>query len=214
MKPYYQTELGKLYCGDCLEIMKSIPNNSIKLCLTDPPYDMDSLYLYEGLLKECERILTNDGNLIFLYGHHQLFYILEIKTTLRKWWIGWLNHNRSNRIFGKNVIVKGKPWLWYNNKIREKTSKVPMDTITLDKKDWSKKIHKWEQPVKFFEHFVEFLTNKDDKILDCYLGSGTTAVACEKLNRRWVGIEISEKYCEIAKQRIKAEYNQLKFNLA
>ena len=47
-------------------------------------------------------------------------------------------------------------------------------------------------------------------ILDPFLGSGTTALACEKLNRRWIGIEISEKYCEIAKKRIEEYTSQLK----
>jgi modification methylase len=47
-------------------------------------------------------------------------------------------------------------------------------------------------------------------ILDPYLGSGTTAVACERLNRHWIGIEISEKYCEIAAKRIENERKQLK----
>ena len=47
-------------------------------------------------------------------------------------------------------------------------------------------------------------------VLDPFLGSGTTAVACERLKRRWIGIEIEEKYCEIAKKRIEAERRQLK----
>jgi len=47
-------------------------------------------------------------------------------------------------------------------------------------------------------------------VLDTYLGSGTTALACEELNRRWIGIEISERYCEIAAKRIENETKQLK----
>jgi len=50
----------------------------------------------------------------------------------------------------------------------------------------------------------------NDVVLDIFLGSGTTALACEKLNRRWIGIEISEEYCAIAKKRIKAEADQIK----
>ena len=54
---------------------------------------------------------------------------------------------------------------------------------------------------------------KGYSVIDCFMGSGITAVACEKLGRRWIGIEISEKYCEIAKRRIKAEADQLKMGL-
>ena len=48
------------------------------------------------------------------------------------------------------------------------------------------------------------------RVLDPFLGSGTTAVACERLKRQWIGIEIEEKYCEIAAKRIEAERKQLK----
>jgi DNA modification methylase len=49
-----------------------------------------------------------------------------------------------------------------------------------------------------------------EPVVDPFLGSGTTAIACEQLNRRWIGIEISEKYCEIAAKRIERERQQLK----
>ena len=58
---------------------------------------------------------------------------------------------------------------------------------------------------------VELLTKAPQgKVLDPFIGSGTTAVACERLNRRWIGIEIEEKYCEIAAKRIEKERSQLK----
>ena len=192
----------KLYNADCLSILPNLPDKSIDLVLTDPPYDIKSLFLIEGLLRNSERLLKDNGNLIFLCGHHQMFHILNIKTCLRKWWIGWFNHNRSNRIFGKNLITRGKPFLWYSNKIRSKTAKVPFDTISLSKEDWSKKFHKWEQPVKFFEHFVEFLTKENDAVLDPFLGSGSSGLACKNLNREFIGIELDKQYFEIAKNRI------------
>jgi DNA modification methylase len=51
---------------------------------------------------------------------------------------------------------------------------------------------------------------KNHIVLDPFLGSGTTAVACEKLGRKWIGCEISEKYCSIAARRIASEAAQLK----
>jgi site-specific DNA-methyltransferase (adenine-specific) len=59
------------------------------------------------------------------------------------------------------------------------------------------------------DHIISW-SNPGDLVLDCFMGSGTTGKMCEKLNRRWIGIEISEKYCEIAKKRISQEANQLK----
>jgi tRNA/tmRNA/rRNA uracil-C5-methylase (TrmA/RlmC/RlmD family) len=69
--------------------------------------------------------------------------------------------------------------------------------------------HATQKPVGLIQWCLGFSKTKGF-VLDPFLGSGTTAVACEKLNRRWIGIEISEKYCEIAKSRIKAEADQLK----
>ena len=62
--------------------------------------------------------------------------------------------------------------------------------------------HPTEKPLSVFEGLVEVLSNEGCLVLDPFLGSGTTAVACEKLNRRWIGIEINPEYCEIAKQRL------------
>ena len=63
--------------------------------------------------------------------------------------------------------------------------------------------HPTQKPLALIEYLIKTYTNERDLVLDFTCGSGTTLVACEKLNRRWVGIEIDEKYCEITKQRIK-----------
>ena len=70
--------------------------------------------------------------------------------------------------------------------------------------------HPTKKPIKLFEYLIETYTNSNAFVLDNCFGSGTTGVACEKLNRHWIGIEISEKYCEIARKRISQEANQLK----
>ncbi len=70
--------------------------------------------------------------------------------------------------------------------------------------------HPTQKPLGLFIIILEKYSTGKDRILDTHLGSGTTAIACERLNRRWVGIEISEKYCEIAAKRITKERQQLK----
>lgn len=64
-------------------------------------------------------------------------------------------------------------------------------------------------PVEFPETCILLATNEDDVVLDCFMGSGTTAIACINTNRHFVGIELSEEYCEIARSRIN-ERNKLK----
>jgi site-specific DNA-methyltransferase (adenine-specific) len=57
--------------------------------------------------------------------------------------------------------------------------------------------------IKVIQHLVELLSNEWDLVLDCYLWSGTTAVACKNTNRNFIGIEINPEYVEIAKNRLK-----------
>ncbi len=63
-------------------------------------------------------------------------------------------------------------------------------------------LHPTQKPIKLIEFLLKVYTNIGDLVLDFTCGSGTTLVACEKLNRRWVGIELKEKYCKITKERI------------
>jgi len=62
--------------------------------------------------------------------------------------------------------------------------------------------HPTQKPVGLIEHLVKGWSHEGDLVLDPFLGSGTTAVVCEKLNRRWIGIEMNEEYCELAKNRV------------
>lgn len=64
-------------------------------------------------------------------------------------------------------------------------------------------LHPTQKPVALFEYLIKTYTNEGDTVLDNCMGSGTTAVACENLNRKWIGIEREEKYCEIIKERLK-----------
>ena len=73
-------------------------------------------------------------------------------------------------------------------------------------KNYSKNIdlrfHPTQKPLELLEYLVKTYSNEGDLVLDFTCGSGTTLVACEKLNRRWIGIEINPDYCKIAKERI------------
>ena len=72
------------------------------------------------------------------------------------------------------------------------------------------KVHPTQKPLNLFMKLLKEFSMQNNIVLDPFFGSGTTGVACEKLNRKWIGIEKEEKYCEIAKTRIKQEADQLK----
>lgn len=76
-----------------------------------------------------------------------------------------------------------------------------------------RKKHPTQKPVKLIIDLIKRHSFENDIILDPFLGSGTTAVACVKLNRRFIGIEISEEYCNMARERVKEEQTkQVLFN--
>ena len=77
--------------------------------------------------------------------------------------------------------------VWYFNKISGK-----------------KQLHQNEKPVDLIERIIRNTTNEHDLVLDTFMGSGTTGVACKKLGRDFIGIELDEKYFEIAKNRIES----------
>ncbi len=72
-------------------------------------------------------------------------------------------------------------------------------------KNYEKKFgkHPTQKPIDLIKRIIKTATNKDGLVLDPFLGSGTTAVACEKLDRRYIGFEIDEKYYNTAKKRLK-----------
>lgn len=70
-------------------------------------------------------------------------------------------------------------------------------------------LHPTQKPVALMEYLVKIYTNEGDTVLDFTMGSGTTGVACKKLNRNFIGIEIDDKYFEIAKNRIEQAENSL-----
>jgi site-specific DNA-methyltransferase (adenine-specific) len=73
-----------------------------------------------------------------------------------------------------------------------------------------KKEHPTQKPVALFEYLIKTYTNESDTVLDSCIGSGTTAIACKMTNRHYIGIELSQEYCQIAEQRIKAYEDSLR----
>jgi len=98
---------------------------------------------------------------------------------------------------------------WYDTTKRVENIIRPQDKFA-PKIIPNEKQHPTVKPVGLMEFFCKLHTETGDTVLDPFLGSGTTAVACEQLGRKWIGIEIDEKYCEIAAKRIDAENRQLK----
>lgn len=186
--------------------LESDYGGAVSLVISDPPYENKYSDLWEPFAELSSRLLHEGGSLVTLLGHYQVpFVVEEFSSHLRYWWIGWLKHKNLNRLPGKWVCVNGKPFLWYvKGRRKKKDYECPLDTIDPSAKDWveSKKAHKWGQPIEWFEHYIERLTDEGDLVLDPFMGGGTAGVACKKLNRNFIGIDIDPNCIESATKRI------------
>ena len=219
---YYRTDNGVLYHGDCLEIMPHL--EPVDLVLTDPPYDIHAGYGGGCFGKRNHLVKTGgftDGGCDygFLNGNKNWFCFCSLKQLDelllvaakcdRRNLITWCKPNpvpTCNNKYLPDVeyVVHGfsSGRLFGNYKDKSSFSIENCGNKTTD--------HPNEKPIGLIQRLLVCGSEAESLILDPFLGSGTTAVACERLNRRWIGIEISSKYCAIAKQRIENERRQRK----
>ena len=191
MTPYFETKLGKLYHGDCLEIIPGLELESVDLVLTDPPYPTE--YTKEYKFNKKTILLLNDINskqLIFWTPQdkdkfplsYSCFHIWDKKTGVR---------SQFELIYERNG---GTGYRVYNVYLLNSTvaAKYLSDVFTG---------HKSQKPRKLITKLLHD-SKTNNTVFDPFLGSGTTAVVCERSKRKWIGIEIEEKYCEMAAKRI------------
>ena len=259
-----------LRCGDCLELMKDIPDNSIDMVLTSPPYD--DLRKYNGninqwnfekfklIAKELYRLLKNGGVIVWVVGDKtnngsesgtsfkQALYFMKLGLKLHDTMIYEKNTstfparrsgNRYTQIFEYMfVFTKGKiktsnllcdkanKWggvtTWgvswnrgKDDKLHKTNKKTSIPRYSPRNNIWTYKIGRGENkgkggqnkhpavfPLDLAKDHIKTWSNENDIVLDCFMGSGTTGVACKQLNRKFIGMEIDENYFEIAKTRI------------
>jgi len=241
--------INKIICGDCIEVMKKIPDKSIDLILTDMPYedkvlkwipicfeklkDIGSIYIITDYRSVCELKLELDKLGIFKnwivwcyrgiarkikgfqYNHDDILFYTKSDnyvwnqpyqpssdSTIKRW--GKYADNKGNVPLGKltpTMRKRHKSMSIRNTRMRDWWIDIP---IVGFKEAPNGKFHKYQKPIDLIKRIIMASSNENDIVLDPFLGSGTTAVACKELGRRYIGIEISSEYCEIAKQRIMA----------
>ncbi len=216
----------RLIQGDCLEKMKCISDNSIDLIVTDPPYTMTKRgkscrpnwmpnnmgdNVFEGKIpnakewfKECFRVLKDGTHFYTFCNTNDIKNFLDVAEET-----GFNLHNilvmkkdtgMPNRWYMKNTELilffrkgKAKP-------INDYTSRDFIEVI-MPKKN-SGKFHITQKPLSLIQKLVTNSSNENEVVLDPFMGSGTTGVACLKTNRKFIGIELNEEYFSIAKNRI------------
>jgi site-specific DNA-methyltransferase (adenine-specific) len=97
----------------------------------------------------------------------------------------------------------------FNNGSDKTNIKYPKNLIEFSNANKMKRLHPTQKPVQLMEYLIKTYTNENETVLDFTMGSGTTGVACVNTNRNFIGIEMDDKYFEIAKNRIE---NKIKIN--
>lgn len=179
-----------IYHGDFRELSAEIPDNSVDLIFTDPPYDADAVPLYEDAARVAARILKPGGSFISYSGQRFLPDVYAgVGKHLRYWWTCAAVHEGGNQIMQKLGIRCGwKPIVWYVKDTRGDIQNVIVDAVRGDREKFA---HEWQQAQNEAEHFIEKLCAADGLVVDFFLGGGTTAAATKRLGRRFIGFEIN-----------------------
>jgi len=209
-EPYFRDPTADIviYCGDCREILPQLPK--VDLVLTDPPYNAEDIGFNKNSYAGQRMKLPDKEYKDFC---STWFGLAEIVADLiaftpgianlwnyppAKWIICWDKVNSLSRnIYGginawEPVLVYGKP----HNRLVKDIKQTSVFSSGLAGQ------HPCPKPERFWQWLILTLTQDVEVILDPFLGSGTTAYCAKKLGRKCIGIEIEEKYCEIAKQRL------------
>lgn len=218
-----------LRCGDCLELLKDIPDKSINLIVTDPPYKFENQGGgFYAKNKSTKRVYLDSLKNINCCEFNPYEFLNILKPKLEKFYgyffcnktliedyIKFARDNKYN--FDVLVMAKSNPIPSFNNHhlsdleyiilIREKGTYFSKHKEIDDFRKYyltscKKGLHPAEKPVELLERFIKVSSKENDIVLDPFMGSGSTGVACVNTNRNFIGIELDEKYFKIAKERI------------
>ncbi len=217
--------INKVIEGDCLEVMKEIKSNSINILIADPPYSIGTTstghkgdWLDNNLIKpffdlffnEVKRVLTIDGEFYVNTDWRTypfLYPIIITKMIIKNcivWDYEWIKAGSHYR-FSHEFVIYG---LKLNDKRKFSASERDVWRIKPINFTSNDKLHQAEKPVNLILKMIKNSSKENDLILDPFLGSGTTAVACIETDRRFIGIEINPEYCKIAEKRIAQAYDK------
>ncbi|MFC2000062.1 DNA-methyltransferase [Chloroflexota bacterium] len=269
-------EVDKIILGECLSILKTLPDDMIDLIFTSPPYADNRKKTYKGvpideyvdwflpISEQLKRVLKPDGSFVLnikerTHNGERQTYVLELILGMRKQ--GWLwteeyvwhkrncypgkwpnrfrdawerclhfTEQRRFKMYQEAVMVPMGRWsekrlakLSETDRVRDesrvgsgfgknvsnwvgKELVYPTNVLHIAT-ECANRGHSASFPMSLPSWFIKLFTREGDLVLDPFMGSGTTAVACIALNRHYIGIEAMEEYCKLAEQAIERASN-------
>ncbi len=195
--------------GDFREMLTDIPDASANLLLTDPLYGREHLPLWKVLAEFASRILKPGRLLVTYSGQQYLPEVLRILTEhLDYVWTVAVKYSYPDNAFKPRIKTYWKPVLILSNgEYEPKQERFWLhDFIERDGKfSTLNRHHPYEQGLAESLYLLESLTYENDLVVDPFLGSGTTAVAAKRMNRRFVGCDVDDHCVNEAKRRLSQE---------
>ena len=247
--------------GDCLELMKDIPDKSIDMILCDLPYGTtackwDVVIPFDKLWQQYNRIIKENGAIVLFGSQPFTSQLILSNIKMFREELIWLKNKSGSGLQAKqkhikiheNILVFSKngkytynPQKWRVDKKEFLTQRKTFNEIEVGNNIYSKmikkqkaddgtrnpisivscrvpftpsknkiyedktvdlRVHPTQKPVKLLEYLIKTYTNEGETVLDNCMGSGSCGVACLNTNRSFIGIELSEEYYYIAKERI------------
>ena len=216
---------GCVVHGDGPDVMAGMPDGCVDAFVTDPPYGTEELGGGYGRRQNHDpagrhgRRIANDTDLSAIIGALNAIDVVKIDA----WCIAFCAPRRRHETttcfvnaglqpFGEIVWDKARPGLGYTIRYAHETAivlkrgeptrhDVAISVVRVPA--WGTPLHPHAKPVEVMEALIMFASDRGDVILDPFCGSGTTCVAAKKLGRRYIGIEIDAKYCQIARNRLR-----------
>lgn len=230
-EPYYSDDLVTLYHGDCREILAALEDRSVDCVITDPPYSDRTHEMTrsnsQGAKRHGNRVLSGTFGFDSVTEEEVGTLLAEAGRISRGWVVANVDYRhaftfdatppRGLRLLRIGVWVKTNP----NPQISGDRPAQGWEAIAYLHRDdlrpaWNgggraanfilgsdqKTGHPTSKPVPMVAQFVRWFTNPDNLILDPFAGSGTTLRAAKDEGRRAIGVELDEKFCEIAAKRL------------
>lgn len=233
---YPEDFINQIITGDCLEIMKQIPDKSIDLVLTDPPYGInfksawqtyqkhiindnfdDWLAILPKMLSEFRRILTDSGCCCCcccgggktpVTAIFTLEAIKHFNLIQTLVWRKFIGLGWRYRPAYENIVILSKDKDNYNFYDKSKSCSNVIEGINQDIPIEGE--HPTQKPVELMQKLINIHSLENHIILDPFCGGGATLEAAKSLGRKFIGIEIEPKYVEICKRRLEQEYFDFK----
>ncbi len=192
-----------LHCSDLLHA--PIPEHSVDVIITDPPYPREFLHTYRDLAVLANRVLKPGGSLLAMAGQSylpEIMQLMEVEGDLTyHWTVSYLTPGgQSPQIWQRKVNTFWKPVLWY---VKGKYERHWVGDVSKSNvNDNDKRYHFWGQSESGMRDLVERFSRPGEVVLDPFLGGGTTGIVCRVLHRRFIGVEIDKQVFAQAKERL------------